>query len=55
MPDRLWRDVAFVLAAKLGALTILYLLFFGAAHQPRIDASQTAQWVLGAPAAPNAR
>jgi hypothetical protein len=55
MRNLLLRDVAIVLAAKLMALTIIYLLFFGAAHQPRIDAPQMAQWVLGTPASANAR
>jgi hypothetical protein len=55
MRNLLVRDVAIVLAAKLAALTVIYLLFFGAAHQPRIDAPQMAQWMLGAQASANAR
>jgi hypothetical protein len=55
MRNLLVRDVAIVLAAKLAALTVIYLLFFNAAHQPRIDASRAAQWILGARTSPIAR
>ena len=47
MPNRLLRDVVFVLAAKLVALTIIYLLFFSAMHQPKLGPSQVAHWLLG--------
>jgi len=50
MPEHLWRDLGFVLAAKLAALTVIYLLFFGAAHRPRLDEAQMARWILGADA-----
>ncbi len=48
MRNRVLHDIIFVLAAKLAALTVIYLLFFSAAHQPRIDVPQVAHWILGA-------
>ena len=48
MQSRVLRDVIVVLALKLAALTAIYLLFFGPAHQPRLDAPRMADRVLGA-------
>ncbi len=48
MRNPLLRDVGLALAAKLAALTVIYLLFFSGAHQPRLDAPQVAHWILGA-------
>lgn len=48
MRNRVLRDIIVVLAGKLAALTVIYLLFFSAAHQPKIDAPQAAHWILGA-------
>jgi hypothetical protein len=47
MPNRLLRDVVLALAAKLLALTAIYLLFFGEAHQPLLTPSSVAARILG--------
>ena len=41
------RNVAWALAAKLVALTALYFLFFGPAHQPQVNPSAIAAQLLG--------
>ena len=40
-----------LLVAKLVALTVLYWLFFGSAHQPNADSAATATQILGQPSA----
>jgi hypothetical protein len=47
MPNHLLRDVILALAAKLLALTAIYLLFFAGAHQPLLTPSTVASQVLG--------
>ncbi len=48
MPHRLLRDVILALAAKLLALTAIYLLFFfDGAHQPLLTPSTVASQILG--------
>jgi hypothetical protein len=47
MPNRLLRDVILALAAKLLALTAIYLLFFDGAHQPLLTPSTVASQILG--------
>jgi len=44
------RDLAWLLAAKFAALAVLWMLFFSAAHQPRVDASAASrQLAVAAP------
>ena len=44
------RDLAWLLAIKLAALALLWLLFFSPAHQPSVDASAaTRQLAAAAP------
>ena len=44
------RDLAWLLAIKLAALGLLWLLFFSPAHQPPVDASAaTRQLAASAP------
>lgn len=44
------RDLAWLLAIKLAALGLLWLLFFSPAHQPAVDASAaTRQLAASAP------
>lgn len=47
MPNRLLRDVILALAAKLLALTAIYLLFFGEAHRPLLTPTTVASRILG--------
>lgn len=47
MPRRLLRDVILALAAKLVALTAIYLLFFDEARQPQLTPSKVATQILG--------
>ncbi len=39
---RLRREIGWLLLAKLGALIVLWALFFSPAHRPTIDARTTA-------------
>ncbi len=43
----LWREIALLLAAKVLALTCLYLLFFGPPHRPLVDTQAVSAQVLG--------
>lgn len=47
MRNRVLRDLTVVLLAKLAFLSLLYFLFFNAAHQPPIDPTRVAARVLG--------
>jgi len=49
MRMRLRFEIAFALAVKLAALTVLYLLFFAPAHRPEISAAAVAQHLYAAP------
>jgi hypothetical protein len=45
----LWREIAILLAAKLLALSCLYVLFFGPSHRPLADAAAVSARILGLP------
>jgi len=49
MRMRLRFEIAFALAVKAAALTVLYLLFFAPAHRPEISAAAAAQHLYAAP------
>jgi hypothetical protein len=44
---RVTREIAWLLAIKLIALTALYYAFFGPSHQPNPDAHAVATHVMG--------
>lgn len=43
----LWREIALLLAAKVVALTCLYLLFFSPPHRPLVDTEAVSAHLLG--------
>jgi len=47
MRHRLLRDMSVILIAKIAALTAIYFLFFGTAHQPPLDSSRVARQMIG--------
>jgi hypothetical protein len=46
-PMRVTREIVWLLAIKLVALTALYLLFFGPSHQMTTTPSTVAQHMMG--------
>jgi hypothetical protein len=44
---RVTREIAWLLAIKLIALTVLYYAFFSPSHQPHPDAHAVAAHVMG--------
>ena len=44
---RITREIAWLLAIKLVALTVLYFAFFGPSHQPNPDTRAVAAHVMG--------
>ncbi|MDE2167395.1 MAG: phosphoglycerate mutase [Alphaproteobacteria bacterium] len=49
MRMRLRFEIALALAVKAAALTVLYLLFFSAAHRPEISTAAAAQHLYAVP------
>ncbi|MBS0215950.1 MAG: hypothetical protein JSR63_05425 [Proteobacteria bacterium] len=39
LPGHVSRHLVWVIAAKLGLLALLYVLFFAPSHRPRVDAN----------------